>query len=173
MSLPTWSEIQNYKDSSDNINANSFVGWPETIAGDCFVDVLFSKENVESLSKAITKALEGTDPEGKQIIVAREQIVGVLSNMYKNSSRPNIGDIHSRFIIPQNEPRNDMRALNNQTINVIVRSIKDEIETAENNKRLSVWTSVYGDFNKEGLRAHPPIKIRRRHPQYMAFNMKY
>jgi len=24
-----------------------------------------------------------------------------------------------------------------------------------------------------GLRAHPPIKIRKKHGQYMAFNMKY
>ena len=31
----------------------------------------------------------------------------------------------------------------------------------------------YGDFNKEGLRAYPPIKLRNKHPQYMAFNMNY
>ena len=38
----------------------------------------------------------------------------------------------------------------------------------------NIWTgTLYGDFNKAGLRRHPKIKLRERHPQYMAFNMNY
>jgi len=173
MALPSWSQLQNYKNTSYDTSYNAFVGWENTIAGDCMVNTLFSEQNIMSLQNAIKDALHGVDPTGKNIIVTPEQITGVLSTTYRNSTRPNIGDIHSRFIVPQNEPRCDLRSINNQTMNIIIRTIRDEIETAENNKKLSIWSTVYGDFNKEGLRAHPPIKIRRKHPQYMAFNMKY
>jgi len=173
MTLPSWSQLQNYKNTSYDTSYNAFVGWENTIAGDCMVNTLFSEQNIMSLQNAIKDALHGVDPTGKSIIVTPEQITGVLSTTYRNSTRPNIGDIHSRFIVPQNEPRCDLRSINNQTMNIIIRTIRDEIETAENNKKLSIWSTVYGDFNKEGLRAHPPIKIRRKHPQYMAFNMKY
>ena len=61
----------------------------------------------------------------------------------------------------------------NQTVNIIVSAIKDEIEITEQNKKLTAWTTVLGDFNEQGLRSHAPIKLRERHPQYMAFNMNY
>jgi hypothetical protein len=173
MSLPTWTELQNYRENPNNSAYNAFVGWENTSAGDCGYDTLFSGENIQAISEAVSRALEGVDPQQKTIVVAPDRIVQVLSNMYQNSTRPQIGDIHSRYIIPQAQPRCDLRSVINQTINVIVRSIRDEIETTENNKKLSVWSTVYGDFNKEGLRAHGPIKIRRKHPQYMAFHMKY
>lgn len=173
MSLPTWTQLQNYRQDPANSAYNAYAGWDNTSSDDCGIATLFSQETIQAISEAITRALDGTDPQNKRIVVSPDKIVNVLSNMYQNSTRPNIGDIHSRYIIPQDEARCDLRSIINQTINVIVRSIRDEIETTENNKKLSVWTTVYGDFNKEGLRAHAPIKIRRRHPQYMAFNMKY
>jgi hypothetical protein len=173
MSLPTWSEIQSFHNTNNENAYQAYVGWQNTSSNDCEIETLYSPENIRAISDAITQALDGVDPTGKKIVVCPDKIVNVLSNMYRNSTRPNIGDIHSRFIIPQSQPRCDMRSIMNQTINVIVRSIRDEIETIENNKQLSIWSTVYGDFNKEGIRAHPPIKIRRRHPQYMAFHMKY
>jgi hypothetical protein len=93
--------------------------------------------------------------------------------MYQNSTRPNIGDIYTKDTIPLDQSRNDIREINNQTINVIVCAIRDEVDTIENNKKYSIWSSLYGDFNKHSLRAHPPIKIRRRNPQRFAFNMNY
>ena len=35
----------------------------------------------------------------------------------------------------------------------------------ENNKKLTIWTTVFGDFNSHGLRSHAPIKLRERKPQ--------
>jgi len=58
-------------------------------------------------------------------------------------------------------------------MNIIISQIKNQTEMEEQNKKLTVWSTLLGDFNKEGLRSHPPIKIRRNHPQYMAFNMNY
>ena len=43
----------------------------------------------------------------------------------------------------------------------------------ENNKKLSIWTTVYGDFNAHGLRQHPPIKIRKKRPDPFQFHMRY
>jgi hypothetical protein len=93
--------------------------------------------------------------------------------VYRNGTRPNVGDIHTRYIIPPIQTRNDIRDINNQTIGIIVSAIRDEMETTENNKRLTIWNTLYGDFNEAGLRQHPIIKIRKRHPHYMAFNMNY
>jgi len=172
--LPAWTDVQKTFHNTNAENAyNAYVGWENTANGDCGIDTLYNKATIDSISRAITEALEGVDKNRRHIVVPEETIVGVLSNMYRNATRPNIGDIYTRYVIPQNELRCDDRSIINQTINVIVRTIRDEIETTENNQKLSVWTTVLGDFNKEGLRSHAPIKIRRKHPQYMAFNMNY
>ena len=173
MSLPVWSELQNANNTIHNASYMAHVGWEATSQNNPEIELLFSEGNISALSAQISDCLQGVDPKGRMIRVSADKIANVLSNVYKNRSRPRIGDIFSRYIIPQDQDRCDLREVNNQTANIIVRSIKDEIEMAENNKKLTVWNTVLGDFNKEGLRAHPPIKIRRRHPQHMAFNMNY
>jgi len=168
--LPSWS---NLKKTSWDGNYMANVGWSETMEGNESIDYLYSDTNLEALSQAITQALSGVDPQQRNIVVSKETIAGVLSNVYRFGTRPNIGDIHTRYIIPQSQPRCDLRSINNQTIQIIVSQIKQQTEMEENNKKLTVWSSLLGDFNKEGLRSHPPIKIRRKHPQYMAFQMNY
>lgn len=168
--LPTWSNLKN---SSFNGNFMANVGWEVTNEGNPAIDFLYSEDNLNELSKAITYALQGVDKYNRKIIVSNDNIASVLSNVYRFGTRQSIGDIHSRFIIPQSQPRCDLRSINNQTINIIVSQIKNQTEMEENNKKLTVWSSLLGDFNKEGLRSHEPIKIRKKHPQYMAFNMNY
>lgn len=170
MSLPSYSTLLN---TSSNGNFMANVGWEETSAGNCELNSLYSEPMLDSISKAITKLLEGADPQNRPIIVSNENIASVMSNVYRFGTRTNIGDIYSRFIIPQEQSRNDMRTIVNQTINIIVSNIKNQMGMEEANKKLTVWTTLLGDFNKEGLRAHGPIKLRRKHPQYMAFNMNY
>lgn len=171
--LPSYSQLNSFHDTVYENSYNAFVGWSNTSDQDCALNFLLSEENINSLQEVITRSLRDVHPEKKKIVVAKDIIAGVLSNVYRFGTRTNIGDIYTRYIIPQNEDRCDVRTINNQTINIITRQIKDEFEVIENNKRLTVWNTMYGDFNKEGLRAHAPIKIRRKHPQYMAFNMKY
>ena len=72
---------------------------------------------------------------------------------------------------PQTTPRNDIETINKQTIQVIVNMLRVQFETEENNKKLTVWNTIYGDFNKKAYEI--TIKLRNRHPQYMAFNMNY
>ena len=150
-----------------------FVGWEQTIEGNEKVAFIFSQKNINYLSQTITEALRGVDPEGRDIIIPDDKICNVLNSVFRDGTRPNIGDIYTRYIIPPIQTRNDIMDINNQTIAIIVDYIKNEIGMTENNKKLTVWNSLYGDFNEAGLRAHPTIKIRKRHPQYMAFNMNY
>jgi hypothetical protein len=182
MSLPNYSEtlqsvnckkLNNFHDTSAEMAYQRYVGWTNTSSQDANLNYLYSPENLLELQVVIKNSLKGVHPEGKDIIVSTNQIAEVLSNVYENGTRTGIGDIYSRYIIEQEKPRCDIRTLNNQTVQAIVNQIKTEFEVQENNKKLTIWTSVYGDFNKEGLRAHPPIKIRKKHPQYMAFNMNY
>jgi len=171
--LPTYSELKNYLDTSTDFGYQSYVGWEHTSKMDDHLKYLYSNENLTHLQKIITKSLEGVHPEGKEIIVPLKEIASSLSNIYENANRTQIGDIHSRYIVPQATPRNDCKTINEQTIQAIVSLLRTQFQVEKNNKKLTVWNTLYGDFNKEGLRAYPPIKLRNKHPQYMAFNMNY
>ena len=151
----------------------AFVGWPETSAGDEFVEYLFSPSTLRVISEQITQALDGVDPLGRRIVIPDDKICNVLSSVYRNGTRTEIGDIYSRYTIPQKEARCDQRDIINQTVNIITSYIRDEVGITENNKKLTKWTTVLGDFNEAGIRSHPIIYTREKHPQYMAFNMRY
>lgn len=177
-----YSDLERYSTTSPPIAAPCLaddcdqipqVGWDITRAGNEKIAFLFSQTNIDYLSRTITEALQGVDPQGRSILIPDDKICNVLNSVYRFGTRPNVGDIHSRYIVPGIQTRNDLRDINNQTIGIIVSYIKNEVEMTENNKTLTVWNSLYGDFNSQGLRAFPPIKLRKRHPQYMAFNMNY
>jgi len=154
-------------------NFQAHVGWDYTADNSWNCKYLFSNESLNTISNQISDALKGVDKLGRRIIVPNDKIANVLSSVYRFGTRTQIGSIYSKDTIPDNQSRNDVRNIINQTINIVVSAIKDEIEITENNKKLSVWNSVYGDFNTQGLRQYAPIKLRTRHPQYMAFNMNY
>lgn len=150
------------------------VGWDITKEDNEKYAFVFSQANIDYLSATISDALRGVDPQNRKIIIPDDKICNVLSTVYKYGTRCNVGDIYTRYNVGTISTRNDIKDINNQTINIIVSAIRDEIEMTENNKKLSVWDSVLlGDFNRQGLRAHAPIKIRKRMPQRMMFNMNY
>tara|TARA_B100000686_G_scaffold354994_1_gene468815 strand:- start:7907 stop:8422 length:516 start_codon:yes stop_codon:yes gene_type:complete len=158
----------------DPITPMRFVGWEQTqeALGEAY-KYLFADSTIKAVSQKITQLLEGADEKGRKIIYADERIREMISQIFNNSKRPNIGAIKSKDIIPQEQVRDDIRWIINQTIEIITKTIRTELDMIKNNKKLSIWDSVYGDFNRKGLRAHPIIKIRKKHPQYMAFNMNY
>lgn len=164
---------KSFINTNNDGNYMANVGWEQTHSGNETLDFLFSLKNLQNMSDMITRSLVGVDPQGRNIRVSHENIAQVLSNVYRFGTRTNIGDIHSRFIVPQAELRCDVRNLVNQTLNIIITQIKTQMEMETQNKSLTVWTTLLGDFNEHGLRGHAPIKIRRKHPQYMAFNMNY
>lgn len=147
------------------------VGWDASKQNNA-MDFLFSEQNIRYLSSKITEMLDGVDPTGKSIIVTDRVISGVLSSIAGNHSRGNIGDIHSRYIIPQ-EPECHVTSIIERTIETIVNHIKSEIDTEKCNESLSIWNSIRGGQNELGLMPHPKIKLQERRPQHMAFNMNY
>lgn len=151
-------------------NYSRYVGWNDTSPG---LQKYFSPDNVRMISAKITDLLQGVDPGGRPIVVTDRVIGSVLSSVY-NTFTPQTGDIYSRYNIPNGmSPENYLQSMIDQTIEIIVNNIRDEYEMIENNRKLTIWSTVYGDFNAQKLRAHPQIKIRKRRPDPMQFNMNY
>jgi len=159
--------------AQDVSNDSAFVGYAQNYEISPLHQQVFSDENISKLSAIITESTKGLDPEKRNIVVPPGRIAQVLSSFFRDGTRTHLGDIYTRFIIPQDRARNDLENINMQTLNVIISTIRDEYETIENNKRLSIWTTVLGDFNSHGLRSYPVLKMRRRMPQRMMFNMNY
>ena len=161
-------------DFYDPITPMKYVGWGETekALGNAY-KYIFKNSTIRTVSNKISELLEGVDPQGRKIVYPDERIREVISQVFNNSKRPNIGDIRSKDVIPEELIRDDIRFIINQSIGIITKTIRTEIGMAENNKSLSIWNTVYGDFNEKGLRAHPPLKILKNTPQLMAFNMNY
>jgi hypothetical protein len=142
-------------------------------AGECGSREFFSSRTVDIISNKITQLLQGVDPQNRIIHVPDNRIQSVMSSVH-DDYRPEIGDIHSRYIIPvKNGQINMVTDLIDQTIELIVSDVKNNIETEENNKKLTIWTTLLGDFNEHGLRQHSAIKIRNKHPTRGEFNMNY
>lgn len=133
----------------------------------------YSEETVKTISAKVTELTLGVDPQNRPIVVPHKTICNVMDEIYQ-SFRPATGDIYGRYNIPTDEPQNLVQSLINQVINIIVTDIKVNLETEQNNAKLSIWTTVLGDgVNDNGLRAHAPIKVRNKRPQPMQFNLNY
>ena len=146
-----------------------YCGWGED--NKC-IKKLFSLETVQMISKIVTQLTIGVDDKNRKIIVPNERIYEVLDGTFK-AYRPPTGDIYSRYIIPNNEQANMVQSIIDQTIEVIVSNIKNQLGMEQQNEKLSPWVQVYGDFSEHQLRSHPPIKILEKRPSTMQFNMNY
>lgn len=151
-------------------NYRRFVGYTEN--NSC-IQEYFSPQTIRLISNKISELLEGVDPEGRKIVVPDKNIASVMSNIQKNF-RPPTGDIYGRYNVPNGfGSDNYVQSMIDQTIEIIVSDVRTNLEMAENNRKLTVWSTVLGDFNAQKIRAHPEIKIRKRRPAPMQFNMNY
>lgn len=147
------------------------IGWEGSIQNKPQYKYLFSTEHLTSLQKKITQLLQGLDQYGRPIIVPIDTIASVLNEVVSNNA-PIVGDIYTRYILPDIESnRNDFRDIVDRTIEIVVSSIRNEYETIQCNQKLTVWNNLLGDFNKQGLRAHAPLKMRNNGPKRFQFNM--
>ena len=138
-----------------------------------YIKHYFSKENVDRISKKITSLLEGVDSKNRSIIVSDENIVNVLNNVYTTYTPP-IGDIHSRHIISSGiNTEQYIDNMINQTIDYITQDVKNNKMMEESNKNISIWSTLYGDFNPYGLQQYSSIKIKNKHPDHCQFHMRY
>ena len=153
-----------------NLNYQRYVGYQDT---NSVLNNLFSINTLNTISKKLTQLLMGVHPDNKIIVVPTNLIANVLDSVYQGY-RPQTGGIYSRYIIPTGLNSSDYATdMVDQTIEIIYSDIKNQYDMEKNNKTLSVWNTILGDFNENQLRSHPPIKILNKHPQYMAFFENY
>ena len=133
----------------------------------------FDAKTVSIISKKITELLMGVDRYNRPIIVPDRTILDIMDTV-KLYFRPQTGDIYSRYNIPDgNNCPSYIQQMVDQTIEIIVSDVRNNLETEENNRKLTVWTTLLGDFNKDGLRGHDVIKILEKRPNPFQFNMNY
>ena len=151
-------------------NYMRYSGYSEN--NDC-IKKFFSPETINIISQKVTELTLGVLKNNRPIIVPNKNIASVMSNIQSNY-RPETGDIYSRYNIVSETPLNMVQRMIDMTIESIVNDIKVNLGMDECNSKLSIWTTVYGDFNPNGLRQHAPItSIRKRKPQSMFFFENY
>ena len=145
------------------------VGWHTINENNAGYKIFFSEENMNMLSSIIFKKLQA---HGLYMVVTKRVIAGIMSDLLRKHSAK-LADIHSIFTIPDELPRNDLATLNERVVNTIVSTIVNEDDMRRMNESLNIWDTVYGDFNRHGLRAHS--KIRKRERDYLKgqFNINY
>jgi hypothetical protein len=152
------------------------VGYSEHICGEgcgpSCTQRFFSQENINKMSKKITELLMGVDKNNRPIVVPDKTIASVMSSV-NQSYRPETGDIYTRYIIPKDNDTNAIKRMTDEVINIITTNIKVTLGMEENNSKLSIWTTLLGDFNEHGLRSHSKIKLKEKRPTPMLFNMNY
>ena len=161
-----------------DLNNLRYVGWDTTIkhgnayTSECYRRLL-SDETIQHISYTISDSLTGVDRQGRKIKVSNQAIRDLLNSVYQENMSRGVGDIFSRYQIVEESNRDDYRDMIQRTIEIAVSQIRTQLGMEENNNKLSIWNTVLGDFNENGLRSHAPIKTRKRKPDSMLFNMNY
>ena len=154
-----------------NQSFKRFVGYQQT--SENLSNNFFNINVVNTISEKLTQLLRGVDLENRPIVVPDTTIINIMDSVYTNY-RPQTGGIFTRYVIPSGLNSDDyINDMIDQTIEIIYSEVKTTLEMEQNNAKLSVWTTVLGDFNDNGLRAYAPIKISNRHPAHCQFNMNY
>lgn len=151
-------------------NFYRYVGW--SVSQGELDKRFFSEQTVRDISNKLQELLKCLRKDGRPIIVADRVIAHMMSEVfYKN--RPQLGDGYFMYNIPAAEPRNDYETMKDMVVEMIFNNIKTEYEMDENNRKLTIWTSVLGDFNKHGLRQYTNLKINEKNINKVRFNMNY
>ena len=153
-----------------NDNFNRFVAYDQNATPK--LDYLFSDENLDAIGRKLYDLLKCIRKDGRPIILARKVIAQVLSQIQLNASRQ-VGDIYTLYNIPQKYVRNDISRFNEMTIEFLYNQIKTDYEMDQNNKKLTIWTTLLGDFNENGLRQYSTLKINNKPINKFRFNMNY
>ena len=153
-----------------NDNYYRYVGWK--VSEQDFDQKFFSQQTIEDIKKKTSALLKCLRSDGRPIVVSDRVISHVMSQIY-DKYRPQLGDMYTMLNIPAAEPRNDLKLLTDLVVETIFKTISVETQMEENNKRLTVWTSVLGDFNEHGLRQYTTIKTVKDNINKVRFNMNY
>jgi hypothetical protein len=156
-------------------SSNQQVGWQDSFANwNPVVRHLFTKETLNLIRNKVAFYTQGVDPKGRTIIPSDRVISEALYSIFRIYQPNETGDIYSKYTVVNPANRNDYATIVDQTINLLIRGIETDIGMANDNWKLNIWdATVLGDFNKQGLRAHPIIYTRERRGDPFLFNMNY
>lgn len=165
-------EIKNIVESTDN-NSNSYLDYFQQTQfigsnnGDnLYVKEFFSQNVVDHISNKITLLLDGVDEQKRDIIVPDKRIFEVMNTVYSSYNYPTGFDTKiSKYDYIQN--------MIGEVIMRTVYDVKNTLGYEQCTNKYTIWSTLYGDFNKEQVRAHAPIKIQKNRPNSFQFNMKY
>ena len=157
-----------------------YVGWDVSGSQNKLTQSLYTKKNIDVVSRKVTELTMGVHPDNLRIIVPDSNICMVIDCIWQGYV-PAIGGIYTKDIMPvtgnyQGQgllPDNYVRDITDRAIEAIVSQIRNIYGMMENNSKLTVWSTVLGDFNEQGLRSHSQIPIRNKKPQSMFISMNY
>lgn len=163
--------IQNFTFVGDRYDNQyySYVGRDNSSIGQTGYQYFFSIENMKYLSDTIhRKLLEA----GHNIVITDEVLGDVMSSINRDNT-PKIGNIYTLFTIPSTNIRDDVQNMNDRVVNTIVSNILDTEDAKKWNESLNIWDTVYGDFNRKGLRSHSIIRKKEKDIMKGQFNENY
>lgn len=164
---------QGYAAYDDRLDLNQFVGWQTITDWNPLTQKLFTKTTVHVIQQKVGDYLTGVDSNGRRIIPTERVVVTALFGIFREHA-PRTGDIYGKFLVVDDSKRDDYAYIVDKTISLLVQGIRDDLGMAEQNQKLTIWTTVLGDFNEHGLRQHPPLKINNgKRPDPMLFHMRY
>jgi hypothetical protein len=162
--------IDTDKEYNEHIDPSKYIGWSTITEWNELPRQLFTKYTLKVIqNKVYQYLLEAMD---KKIVPSERIVIIALYGVFENHI-PRTGDIYGKYLVVDQTQRDDYGYIVDKTISLLIDGIKNDIEMTEANNKLTVWTTVLGDFNEHGLRQFPPIKLRDRGPDRMLFHMKY
>lgn len=155
-------------------NNMRFVGWSKNFRSTACLDELFSYENIKMIQNKVAELTLGISEEDRPFLVPESTICSLLSELLINQ-RPKVGDIYSRYTVPDSSIRDDVLELTQKCIQIIYDNIKTSIGMEKNNAKLTIWDSIYSEGNPRGLNSVPHgfAKIAHKRPQSMFFFSNY
>lgn len=153
-----------------NDNFNRFVLYDSTITP--LEKALYSDDNLQYIQDRLYELLRCLRTDGRPTIITKRVIAGAMSSI-EYSFRPQLGNAYTMYIIPAEKLRNDTKTLNEHVIEFIYNQVKTEYDMDKNNAKLTVWTTLLGDFNEHGLRQYSTIKTNQKPINKFRFNMNY
>ena len=131
-----------------------------------YIKEYFSKNTVDHISQKVTQGTKGVEEYGRDIIVPDDKILWVMDQVYESYNFQQGFDTNMK----KEEYINNMIG---QTIVRIIYDIKNVLGYEQCMNKYSIYSTVYGELNDQGLRAHAPIKLKEKRPNSFEFHMRY
>ena len=166
--IPTKRQYDNKLD----VNQYKFVGWDQQANYNPIINKLFTKQTIQTIQSKTSEYLTGVDSKGRRIVPSEDVVVEALYGVFDNYL-PETGDIYGKYLVRNGQKVDHYSYIVDMTISLLVRGISTELGMEQNNQKLTIWTTVLGDFNEHGLRQYPPIKVKDKRPDPFLFHMRY